>query len=165
MICDTDQIFWKKRDDKSFQENELEEMFQRYEYEVPEDIDLHFESITKHMENFDYLVAVISKGFEKKSLLKRVFRSIKYAIRFRNNKQGSQSQAKFFMTVFKEDIIMKMLRLSENNLLKSQSKKGLPKTMLDKKIYIPITKDDEITLGNLDDTSLPKMLAEDLDLP
>ena len=57
-----------------------------------------------------------------------------------------------------------MLKLSENNLLKSQMKKALPKTMLDKKIYVPFSQDDIITVDNLDGDSIPLMIREDLDL-
>ena len=159
MVWDKDQIFWSQ--DRL---PEIRKMFENYSYEAPEDIDFHFESTVKWLESFDYLVAVISKGFRKKSLFKRVFRSIKFAIQYKNDKQSFQSQAQFFMTVFKEDIIMQMLKLSDNNLLKSQMKKSLPKTMLDKKFYIPFSQSDIITLENLDDSSMPLMLQEDLDL-
>ena len=100
MVCDKDQIFWsEERDD------DIRKMFNNYSYEAPEDIDYHFESTVKWIENFDYLVAVVSKGFRKKSLFKKVYRSIKFAIQYKNDKESFQSQAQFFMTVFKEDTI------------------------------------------------------------
>ena len=126
IISDHEMIFWKREPDEV-----LTNMFKRYHYEVPHDIDKHLEDTALRLEGFDYMVAVASKGLSSGSLFKQVFNSIKFALRYRD-KQKSSLQARFFMTVFKEKTIMRMMKFSELDIVKAQAKKGLKKIELDK---------------------------------
>ena len=160
MIEPKGSVLFMKKSNKA-----LRKMFRHYEYEQPDDFDLHLENTQKGLKDINYMLAVMSKGLAKKSLLKQTFRSIKFAIKYRKNDDDVSRQANFFMTVFKEQTIMRMLRIFDNDIVKSQTKKGLRKIDNDVKIYIPMNEKDVLTHENLDDENQPEMVAEMLDLP
>ena len=43
-------------------------------------------------------------------------------------------------------------------------KYGLPKGVFDKKIYVKISKQDELTVKNIQNKTMPKMISQSLDL-
>lgn len=160
MISDKKEIFWRSKPSEN-----LEMTFSHYRFEEATDLDKHMEETTARLENFDYMVAVASKGLSSGSLIKQVFNGIRFALKYRNDREATSKTAKFFMNVFKEKTLFRMLKVSEMDIVKSQAKKGYEKCELDKKIYIPVSECDVLNLENLDDTSTPKMIEEDLDLP
>jgi len=160
MVSNPDEIFWSRE-----RSQKIVDMMEHYTYEVPIDIDGHDLETTERLENFDYIVAVASKGLESPSFVKQVFNAVRFGFKYKNDKVKTADQAKFFMTVFKEDNIMRMMKFSDQSFVKAQAKKGLQKIELEKKIYIPMVEEDMITLDNLDDASYPRMLQEDMDLP
>jgi len=159
MVEPSDGIFFQKKPTK-----DLKRMLRYYDYESPIDLDLHLENTKNGLKSIDYAIAVMSKGLDKDSLLKQVFRSIKFALKYRTSKVSVTEQSNFFMTVFKEKTIMRILRLFDNDIVKSQLKKGLKKIENDVKIYIPMVPEDIITLDNLDNTTEPKMIDYYLDV-
>jgi hypothetical protein len=127
MISDSQDIFWSRQKSKY-----VRRMLRKYVYEVPVDVEGHHEQTIAKLEAFDYMVAVASKGLTSDSIFKQIFNMIRFALKYKNDKNGTSNQAKFFMTVFREDIILRMMRFCEHDFLKAQAKKGLKKIELDK---------------------------------
>lgn len=117
MVCDQNKIFWRAGTDEN-----ICNMFEHYTFEEPVDLDTHFEEINKRLEHFDFMVAVASKGLSSGSLFKQVFNGVRFALKFKNDKERTSRQAKFFMNVFKEKTLFRMLKVSEMDIVKSQAK-------------------------------------------
>ena len=160
MIEPKESVLFQKKSNK-----DLRKMLRHYEYEEPDNIDLHQQIFQKGLKEMNYIIAVMSKGLAKEGLLRQTFRTIKYAIKYRKKDDDVSRQADFFMTLLNEQTLLRMLRLYDNNIIKSQTKKSLRKIDNDVKIYIPMNKKDILTFENLDDENQPQMVAEELDLP
>ena len=111
------------------------------------------------------MIAVTSQGMWSSSIISQVFKTASYAIYYYFKEEECHYQAKFFMFMLKEDALHRMLKLPQLSIMKRQVQKALYPICLDKKIDIPITKVDELTVENIDEKVLPKMVEDDLDLP
>lgn len=110
------------------------------------------------------LIAVMSKGLGSTSWVKNIFNAVRFMVKYKNDQERASVRSQFFMTCLKQETVLRMMKLSDYNIVKSQLKKGYEKVELDKKIFIPLCKEDLITEDNLDDISYPEMLDNDLDM-
>lgn len=120
MLEDPNEIFYEKE-----QSDEVKEFFKHYEYHVPEDIEEHCQAIKKVEEEYDYMIAVASKGMWNESFMSQVFNTATYAIYYYFKQEECQYQAKFFMFLLKEDALQRILKIPQLSLMKRKIQKSL----------------------------------------
>ena len=110
-------VFWNNEPNAN-----LAKMFDKYFYEEPEDIQSHIETVNKKMEDFDFKVAVASKGLGSDSVFKQIFNGVRFLIKYRKDQERASTRSKFFMTVLKEKTVLRMMKFAELDIVKSQLK-------------------------------------------
>ncbi|CAI2359084.1 unnamed protein product [Moneuplotes crassus] len=159
LLVPKDCVFWDTEPTP-----EVEKMLRCYEYRDPENIEEHLEATKKKLESFDLTIAVASKGFRSGSMFKQLFDGVRFLIKYKKDKDRAKTQSQFFMTVLQEKTILRMMRFTETDLVKTQIRRGLDPIAVDKKIYIPFSEGDLLTEDNLDDDTCPIMIQEDLEM-
>ena len=160
MLEDPNEIFYQREPT-----DEIKRLFRHYEYHVPEDVESHCEKIKKVEDEYDYMIAVTSQGMWSSSIVSQIFKTATYAIYYYFKEAECRYQAKFFMFLLKEDALHRMLKLPQLGIMKRKIQKALNPICLDKKIDIPISKVDELTVENVDEQIVPKMIEDDVDMP
>jgi hypothetical protein len=98
------------------------------------------------------------------SLLSQVLNTAAYALYYYFKQEEASDQTKFFMYMLKEDTLERVLQLPQTRFVKWSVQRTLPLIGVDKQIDIPISQVDELTLENIDDVNIPKMIMQDLNL-
>lgn len=134
---------------------------------MPEEVIKHRENTVKGIENFHLAIAVAQRGFKYKNMFSQIVSSAKWSIFYKIHKDKVWDHGTFLMSVLDGDAIVRVLKLIQSNYIEKKVgyDKGLPKIDVHEIITIPFSKDDIMTLKNMEDPDIPKMIQEDLDLP
>lgn len=133
---------------------------------MPEDLEKHKENTIKGIEDFHCSVAIAQRGFKHKGIFKQITTAARWALYYRFNKHKIWDHGNFLMSVLDKDAVIRLLKIVHSSYVERLvgNDKSLPKVELHQLIAIPMSKNDVITMDNLDDTNLPHMMSEDLDL-
>lgn len=63
------------------------------------------------------------------------------------------------MSYLNWETFKKILKIEQTSFAKTMQKYGLPKGVFDKKIYVKISKQDELTVKTIQNKAMPKMIS------
>lgn len=113
MYVTPDAPFWN-----TTRTQEVLKMLEVYDYEEPDDLKDHLEKTKKKTDKFDLTVAVASRGLRSKCLIKQIYDGVRFMMKYKKDQIRATTQSRFFMTVVKKKVLLRMTKFSELNIVK-----------------------------------------------
>jgi len=159
MIADPEDIFYHPSSSQTKQN--LYKNVIMYSAVEPE---THKANLEKGLKSLTHSIAIGSKTMRSKTMAGKLVTGAYRFLYYKIKPKKAQKQGKYFMNIIDQPILMELFKLEETKIAKAQMKKQLPDIDIDEKIYIPITREDVLTLDNIHDDDIPFMIQNDLDL-
>lgn len=137
------------------------------DFSMPEDVYVHREILEKRVEAMFESIAISMRGFKHKSLFGQITSSIKWTMYYKmKDHKKIWDHGSYLYAVLDKDALLRAFQLLQSNFVqkKMEKEKSLPQVEVAEVIMIPISQNDIIRADDLDNTDIPDMIDEDMDL-
>ena len=117
------------------------------------DNDDYFKKLSEGNKGNSQMMGAVFRGMEEESLPKAVVKSLIWAAIYKFKDQDGEIHGSLQMSYLNRDTFKRILKIEQTSIAKTMSRYGLPKGVFDKKIFVKISKADELSIKNIQNTT------------